>query len=190
MKNITKILVLIICLAKNSYSQTLMSNPSVICPASCTTCCDGSFTITPLGCTLGTYSIIASAPITPILTASGFEYTNVCYGVYVFTLTSNNCPSGTISYSVGFGTTTSIAEIKNYTDEVTIYPNPTSNTLNINDERSQFQNSTVEIKNQLGQLVFTAPFRNQINLSDFNAGIYFLSLVDKNSRKTIKYIKQ
>jgi len=92
MRHILFTLLLIILSTKSYYSQIFESNLLIFSPATCTTCCDGSFTITPLGCTPGTYSITASAPIVPNITTNGFEYSNVCYGTYIFTLTSNSCP--------------------------------------------------------------------------------------------------
>jgi hypothetical protein len=72
----------------------------------------------------------------------------------------------------------------------TISPNPTNSILNIVDENNAFQNSTIEIKNYLGQVVFTTPFTSQINLQNFSAGMYFLTVKDKDYLKTVKIIKE
>jgi hypothetical protein len=78
----------------------------------------------------------------------------------------------------------------NRTSTIKIYPNPTTSKINIDDEKNQFQNSTIEIKNYLGQVVFTTPFASQINLQNLSAGMYFLTLQDKSNSKTVKFIKQ
>lgn len=74
--------------------------------------------------------------------------------------------------------------------ELYIFPNPTTSIINIVDENNQLQNATIQIKNYLGQLVFTSSFTSQINFSSLSAGMYFLSIEDENSKKTIKIIKQ
>lgn len=75
-------------------------------------------------------------------------------------------------------------------DSFNVFPNPTTSVLNIVDENNQLQNATIQIKNYLGQLVFTTPFTTQINLSDLSAGMYFLTIEDKSNKKTVKIIKQ
>jgi hypothetical protein len=71
-----------------------------------------------------------------------------------------------------------------------IYPNPTTSIINIVDENNQLQNASIEIKNYLGQLVYTSTFTSQINLSSLSTGMYFLTIEDKHSKKTVKIIKQ
>ncbi|MES2566276.1 MAG: T9SS type A sorting domain-containing protein [Bacteroidota bacterium] len=81
-----------------------------------------------------------------------------------------------------------IEEIKG--NNIKIYPNPATSTINILDEQNELQNSTITIKNNLGQSVFSAPFTSQINISTLQPGIYFLNIQDKNREKTVKIIKQ
>jgi hypothetical protein len=71
-----------------------------------------------------------------------------------------------------------------------IYPNPTNSILNIIDSKKQLQNSTIEIKNYLGQVVFSSPFNTQFNLSNLSVGLYFLTIQDKSNNKTVKIIKE
>lgn len=75
-------------------------------------------------------------------------------------------------------------------NKFTIYPNPITNILNIVNEQMDRHNSIIEIKDYLGQVVFTSPFTTQIDLSNLSRGMYFLSLEDKNNYQTIKIIKQ
>lgn len=77
-----------------------------------------------------------------------------------------------------------------FSDNIKIYPNPTTSILNIDDEQNQLQNTTIEIKNYLGQTVYKVPFTNQIDLSSLSAGMYFLTVEDKSNKKTIKIVKQ
>ncbi|MBK8368186.1 MAG: T9SS type A sorting domain-containing protein [Bacteroidetes bacterium] len=70
------------------------------------------------------------------------------------------------------------------------YPNPATSIINILDESNQLQNTTIQIQNYLGQIVFTTPFSSQINLSSLSAGMYFLTIEDKYIKKIIKIIKE
>ena len=99
---------------------------------------------------------------------------NGCFG-------SNNCPQ---NYITGIPATNS-ANVS-----LTVYPNPTNSILNIDDEKKQFQNATIEIKNYLGQVVLSSPFNSQINLQNLSAGMYFLTVKDKDYLKTVKIIKE
>lgn len=74
--------------------------------------------------------------------------------------------------------------------EMFVYPNPTNTFLNVIDKQNQFKNCTIEMENYLGQVVFTAPFTSQMDLSNLASGMYFLTLKDKSIKKTIKIIKQ
>lgn len=85
---------------------------------------------------------------------------------------------------------TSINEFDSNLNNISLFPNPTSSILNINDEHNQFQKATIEIKNYLGQIVLSIPFSNQINISFLSNGIYFLTIKDGYNTKTIKIIKQ
>lgn len=130
--------------------------------------------------------------------------------VVIRTVTSNsvvsNCfvkiePYGTLgNYPIIFNDThfsveeescnmVGIEEI-NVTNKLKIFPNPTTSTINIVDELSELQNSSIEIKNSLGQTVYSSFFTSQINLSDLSPGVYFLVLQNKNVTKTVKIVKQ
>ncbi|MES2566231.1 MAG: T9SS type A sorting domain-containing protein [Bacteroidota bacterium] len=79
----------------------------------------------------------------------------------------------------------------NYFDSVTsIYPNPTTSIVNILNEQNEFQNSTIEIKNYLGQSIFTSVYSPAIDFSLFSPGMYFLIIKDKPNWKAIKIIKE
>ena len=118
----------------------------------------------------------------------------------IFLSTRKMSPTDTVNYICKFVgdinnplyCVTGVGVKENYmhNEAFKIYPNPTSNLLNISDENNAFQNSTIEIKNYLGQVVFTTPFASQINLQNLSAGMYFLTIQDKSSSKTVKFIKQ
>lgn len=71
-----------------------------------------------------------------------------------------------------------------------LYPNPTASFLNIVDEQNQFQNSIIEIKNYLGQVVLHTSFNSQINVFNLSEGMYFLTVQNRGNKTTIKIIKE
>jgi hypothetical protein len=76
---------------------------------------------------------------------------------------------------------------ENYLD---VYPNPTNSVLNIIDKQNQFLNATVEIRNNLGQIVFNSSFDPQIDIANLSEGMYFLIVQDKNNQWIHKIIKE
>ena len=70
-----------------------------------------------------------------------------------------------------------------------IYPNPTNSILNIKSNNQQLQNATIEIKNTLGQLVYFDVYAPQINISDLPSGLYFITSNNKETKRTIKFVK-
>ncbi len=74
--------------------------------------------------------------------------------------------------------------------ELAIYPNPTTSVLYITDKQNKFQNSTIEIKNIMGQIVFTSTFTSQVDLSTLSAGVYFFNIKNDFINKSVKIIKQ
>jgi len=68
-------------------------------------------------------------------------------------------------------------------ETIKIYPNPTANFLIVeNLNYSSYQNYTIEIKNSLGQSIFSSPFNQSsfiLNLSQWTGpGIYYLRIYD------------
>lgn len=75
-------------------------------------------------------------------------------------------------------------------NNLNIYPNPTSSTLNITDEQNQLQNSTIDVKNTLGQTVLSFPFKPEIDVSSLPIGVYFLQIKTEDKRLlNAKFIK-
>ncbi|MFN8117557.1 MAG: T9SS type A sorting domain-containing protein [Bacteroidia bacterium] len=81
-----------------------------------------------------------------------------------------------------------IREINNE-NSFEIYPNPTNSILTIRDKNQQLQNATIEIKNTLGQIVYFDAYSRQIDVSHLPAGIYFITLNTKETKRTIKFVK-
>ena len=81
-------------------------------------------------------------------------------------------------------------EVPSISNVSAIYPNPTSSILNIYDDQIDLQNASIKITNSLGQLVLSISYTSQLDLSDFANGMYYLTLQDNSTKKTVKIIKQ
>lgn len=90
------------------------------------------------------------------------------------------------------GNTTSVEENANSTI-ILVYPNPTHDILNIDISDVNNIYASIEIYNTLGEKVYTENFgvkKNQINLSVFSSGIYFLTINIDGKLHSKKIIKQ
>ncbi len=74
--------------------------------------------------------------------------------------------------------------------QVSIYPNPVANILNING--MNLDNADIKIINLQGTVVYSGIFTEQIDVSFLYSGIYLLKIIKKNSSEIIckKFIKQ
>ena len=88
--------------------------------------------------------------------------------------------------------TIGINELKSKNNNLSIYPNPASNSISLGGrDNSIFQNSSVTIQNKLGEIVLKIPFTDNISLSNLQEGCYFLQLTTKNGETfQSKFIKQ
>jgi hypothetical protein len=88
-----------------------------------------------------------------------------------------NCPTGIMNFS-------SLADV------VVVYPNPVTHQLNI---KSDIENVNYSIVNMLGEKVKDGVFEkgiNQVNLTHFSSGVYFIRLQSSNKESVIKFIKE
>jgi len=70
-----------------------------------------------------------------------------------------------------------------------IYPNPAGNILNITTD-DFMKPREIKIFNQMGQIVFTSPFANHIDVSALESGIYFIEVKTENGTSRKKFIHQ
>ena len=82
-------------------------------------------------------------------------------------------------------------------NDLKVYPNPTSGLLNVQIPNYSDNELTIIIRNILGKAVQIQEFSNilgtfntQINLKDFESGIYFMDFMIKDQVKTIRFIKE
>ena len=73
-------------------------------------------------------------------------------------------------------------------DNLSVYPNPTNNVLNIKIDESL---STIQLKDITGKLVKTFQANStQLNIAEFESGIYFLEIANETNKSVIKVIKK
>jgi hypothetical protein len=76
-----------------------------------------------------------------------------------------------------------LLQLNNYT----AYPNPCVNILNI---KGLLPNTTFRIININGSDVLTGTATNKIDVSQLQTGVYFITLINQQNHKTLKFIKQ
>ncbi len=102
---------------------------------------------------------------------------------------------GFASYEFGIGNITRIQEVQ-HTFEVAVYPNPVSNYLNIDIDGANDLKMKATLSNMVTSVVFekswvgTSGQNNiRVNMEDFPAGIYFLTIASDKQSRTEKIIK-
>lgn len=104
-------------------------------------------------------------------------------GTYtIILIASNNCGLDTFETTINI-TITNLENL-NEQEEVSIFPNPTNDFLRINFGKKRNDASTIHFINSLGQIIFSKKIENtteEINVSNFPKGIYFVKIMDGKS---------
>jgi PKD repeat protein len=100
---------------------------------------------------------------------------------------------------IGFGETTYISNStlsvdENFVDSLGLYPNPTSDQLNIKLKHANILPDSYKIYNMLGQLVSTKDIKSvsdlSIDASRLSNGMYFIKIEKENSIASLTFIKK
>jgi len=79
----------------------------------------------------------------------------------------------------------------NSNDDLQIYPNPTNDMLFLNlDDFAE--NDLIKVRNTAGEVIidkYVKDIKQSLNLSDFPAGVYYISLQNEKSVKTKSFVK-
>ncbi|MCK5822626.1 MAG: T9SS type A sorting domain-containing protein [Bacteroidales bacterium] len=79
-------------------------------------------------------------------------------------------------------TTTAINKIQSVSTDVKLYPNPVKDKLFLRTNNQNINNLHVVIFNNIGKLVYSGKINNgYIDVNNYNPGIYFIRIKDKNS---------
>lgn len=123
-------------------------------------------------------------------------YNNELYIGGDFTLVDGN-PVNYVAKWIGgnfvdqCGNTIGIKESFLSNNQISVYPNPVSNTLFISNEQNEFQNSEIEIINLLGEVVLKLAYTSNVNVSNIPSGTYILKVTTIDKRRVyIKFIKE
>ena len=81
-----------------------------------------------------------------------------------------------------------INEIENIS--LHIYPNPTTDFINIDFNRSLQKEASVSIINTIGQTVLTTKTTDRIDIRNLETGVYFLQLKEANRVGTSRFVKK
>ncbi|HSD13263.1 MAG TPA: T9SS type A sorting domain-containing protein, partial [Flavobacterium sp.] len=110
---------------------------------------------------------------------SSNTFTDIPFGQHVVHVTdANGCSDITINID--------LPEI--ISNDLTISPNPVTDLLTLKNDQNIRK---INVLNHLGQLIVEREFNDkiaEIDLSDLNAGIYFV-IIDSDKTKTVKFIK-
>ena len=122
------------------------------------------------------------------VTSSGTVDTSTV-GAYTITYSATDAANntGTATRTVNVvDTTLSTLDPKNEMRDIVIYPNPTSTTLTINDNK----NYDLKIFNTLGQVLLQINDTNTIDVSSLSDGVYLINITDGIISLTKRFIKQ
>lgn len=153
---------------------TVISSSSVLCSSE-------SATISVTGAnsyTWSTGSTTSSIVVTPTSTTA---YTVNAFDMYG--CSSSSVLTQNVDACIG------IKELA--VDKMKVYPNPANEILYFTDPENQFQNSEIEITNYLGQMVFKAPYTDEIDVSKLPQGIYTLKIITQGNMSCYsKFLKE
>ncbi len=191
MKSKTNILIFSMFVLFSKLNAQYMS--FTVIPASCSSCCDGSFTVEVTYCVHTI--IIATTPTLSLTSYSSIPgrntYHNVCPNTYSFyTANTDLCSSVTQTYTIPFAT--NILGNQKETDELKVFPNPISNKLYFGLNKYDYK-FDLSIFSAYGECVIqnsNADLNQSLDVSFLKAGVYFVKIQNQSSQKTIKVIKE
>ena len=120
-------------------------------------------------------------------------YTAPAAGIYYFSIFNNSTPGATQTFLFldTLEMSTNLSTNDFFVDSFSVFPNPTSDVLNISSSNSAeiTKLSVVDVngrtvKNLEGGVI------NQVNVADLNSGVYFVNIESNGGKVTKKFIKQ
>jgi len=114
-------------------------------------------------------------------------------GEYMLTITDAQGCTETLDIIVEFITGTE--EFSKDLGRVSAYPNPTRGLLNLSVELTETRDLQLEMINQVGQVIFKRDYgqqidlREQVDIADYPAGVYFLRVFVGDQYRTLRILK-
>ncbi|PLX05766.1 MAG: hypothetical protein C0596_18905 [Marinilabiliales bacterium] len=108
----------------------------------------------------------------------------------VMVLTNSTIGSSDKEFELSINDVNSVNDIS-FSSDIKLFPNPTSDYININIENSQNVIYSYEILNPLGQTILSGDFENEtkINLETLKKGTYFIKISDGEKSSYQKILK-
>ena len=104
------------------------------------------------------------------------------------TFASGQVEDYTVNITAPAARTIETSKQKEITNDIVVYPNPTTSILNVN---SISEDATYKIYNVIGQTIMTGKLsNNSINVSAIAEGNYLLEITDKEIITIKRFIKQ
>lgn len=104
------------------------------------------------------------------------------------TVTNNTYCTASDNYCSYIFTTVKANNIT--TKNVSVYPNPTTGSLNIRADIKDFGNAEIEIINYLGQTVLKLPYADNISVAPLSSGYYTLKILTASGQFNSNFVKQ
>lgn len=170
-------LALLLLLFSNFYSVYGQPIAYNTIPASCATCCDGTFTMTVLNST--SFAFLS----TPTLAVTSWSinvlvFNNVCSGAYTINIITIDISNNVTDYfSMPFSTgLTSMSESNR---EISFYPNPTSKMISTN----YLPKKRFNISDETGRIVIEETTdTNEISIEPLERGFYWVTLFTEDNQ--------
>jgi hypothetical protein len=104
------------------------------------------------------------------------------------TFASGQVEDYTVNITSPIARTIETSKGKEITNDIVVYPNPTTSILNIT---SVSENATFKIYNIIGQTIMKGKLsNNSINVTAISQGNYVLEITDKETTTTKRFVKQ
>jgi PKD repeat protein len=167
-------------------SVVVNAMPSITTSATPTLICSGeTATLTVSGA--NSYSWSTSSTSTVIVISPTVTVNYTVTGTNSFGCKTTAIITESVSPCIG------LEEITGTKSTITIYPNPASSLIHVELDVLNYYNTTVQITNSLGQIMYTQKIEvseTTINTSNLSTGIYFVTIIEGNQTTTKKIIIQ
>ncbi|MBI3518114.1 MAG: T9SS type A sorting domain-containing protein [Bacteroidetes bacterium] len=178
-KQLLIIFIALSCVAIKTKAQTVTITHTTTLP-SCPSCCDGSFTVTPSGCSGYTVDIMPNFSIgAPTIVGNDWIYANICAGTYSIIVSANlPCSTAVQMCNMNF-IATGIENQSQKKDVPIIYPNPIIDRFTTNIEGIKL----IDVSDIYGRrFKYINTLENEISLRELSKGIYIISIYsDENA---------
>lgn len=182
-KQLLIVIIALSCFAVTTRAQTVTITHTTTLP-SCPSCCDGSFTVTPSGCSGYTLDIMPNFGIgAPAIVGNDWIYANVCAGTYSIIVSANlPCSTAVQMCNMNF-IATGIENLSLQKDSPILYPNPAIDYITTTIE----ENKLIEIVDVYGRRVKSINTSEQeISLKDLSKGVYVISIFNTENTLVLK----